>query len=100
MIKNKCPNDQADHRDQTLRFASSAMVRTRHPKKKRLRPEEINLVRPRFRKTVRDAIKRGEKVPYSVTLLSDTPPTAKVIAWAQKIASRLEASPNDQAGSQ
>ena len=63
-------------------------------KRKWLRENEINLVRPKFRKTVRAAFSRGEKVPYGVTLLSDAPLTADEIAWAKEIISRLEKSPN------
>ena len=50
-----------------------------------LEKTEINLVNPKFRQAVLDAWNRGEGVPYSITLLSETKPTRKDIKRAKEL---------------
>lgn len=53
-----------------------------------LKEDQLHLVHPKFRKLVEEAVKAGEKVPYTVICLSDrqlTPEEMKHIAELNKI---------------
>jgi len=52
---------------------------------KALQKEDIDKVAPKFRPMVLEAWNRGEEVPESVTLLSDSPLTKEDIRWAKAI---------------
>lgn len=52
--------------------------------KRILQKHEINLVGSRFQRTVKEAWKRGEEVPFGVTYLSSEMPNAADIEWAMK----------------
>lgn len=52
--------------------------------KRILKKHEINLVGSRFQRTVKEAWKRGEDVPFGVIYLSSEEPNAADIEWAMK----------------